>query len=75
MCKIILENVAVKRFANVIKRSASLDNLIFITVKGSEFESTAYNTNKSALKAVSVDCEKLCDRFVNEAADDDVKIQ
>ena len=43
MCKIVLENVAVKRFANVIKRSASLDNLIFITVKGSEFESTAYN--------------------------------
>ena len=75
MCKIVLENVAVKRFANVIKRSASLDNLIFITVKGSEFESTAYNANKSALKAVSVDFEKLCDRFVNEAADEDVKIQ
>ena len=75
MSKIVLENVAVKRFANVIKRSASLDNLIFITVKGSEFESTAYNANKSALKAVSVDCEKLCDRFVNEVSDDDVKIQ
>jgi hypothetical protein len=75
MSKIVLENVAVKRFANVIKRSASMDNLIFITVKGSEFESTAYNANKSALKAVSVDCEKLCDRFVNEVSDDDVKIQ
>ena len=75
MSKIVLENVAVKRFANVIKRSASLDNLIFITIKGSEFESTAYNNNKSALKAVSVDCEKLCDRFVNELSDDAVKIQ
>lgn len=75
MCKIVLENVAVKRFANVIKRSASLDNLIFITVKGSEFESTAYNTQKSALKAVSVDCEKLCDRFVNELSEENVKIQ
>ena len=74
MSKIVLENVAVKRFANVIKRSASLDNLIFITVKGSEFESTAYNANKSALKAVSIDCEKLCDRFVNEVSEDDVKI-
>ena len=38
MCKIVLENVAVKRFANVIKRSASLDNLIFITVKGIEID-------------------------------------
>lgn len=75
MSKIVLENVAVKRFANVIKRSSSLDNLIFITIKGSEFESTAYNANKSALKAVSVDCEKLCDRFVNEVSDEDVKIQ
>ena len=75
MSKIVLENVAVKRFANVIKRSASLDNLIFITIKGSEFESTAYNNNKSALKAVSVDCEKLCDHFVNELSDDAVKIQ
>ncbi len=75
MCKIVLENVAVKRFANVIKRSASLDNLIFITVKGSEFESTAYNAQKSALKAVSVDCEKLCDRFVNELSEENVKIQ
>ena len=35
MCKIVLENVAVKRFANVIKRSAAQDNLIFITIKGS----------------------------------------
>ena len=75
MCKIVLENVAVKRFANVIKRSAAQDNLIFITIKGSEFESTAYNANKSALKAVSVDCEKLCDRFVNELSEENVKIQ
>lgn len=74
MSKISLKGVNTKRFVNLIKRSSSMDNLIFITLKGNEFESTAYNRNKSALKSVYADLEKMCNEFNNEI-DDAVKIQ
>lgn len=74
MSKISLKGVNTKRFINLIKRSSSLDNLIFITLKGNQFESTSYNRNKSALKSVYADLEKMCDEFENPI-DDAVKIQ
>lgn len=74
MSKISLNGVNTKRFLNLIKRSSSMDNLIFITLKGNQFESTAYNKNKSALKSVYADLEKMCDEFENPI-DEAVKIQ
>lgn len=75
MSKISLKGVNTKEISSLFKRSASLENLIFITVRGNEFESTSYNKNKSALKSVSADLEKVCDTFVNENGNDPVKIQ
>ena len=75
MKKIILKNCDVKEFNSLIKRSASLDNFIFINVHGSQFESTAYNKNKSALKSISADLTQYCETFTNELGDDLVKIQ
>ena len=75
MKKIILKNCDVKEFNSLIKRSASLDNFIFINVHGSQFESTAYNKNKSALKSISADLNQYCETFTNELGDDLVKIQ
>lgn len=74
MNKISLKGVNTKRFTNLIKRSSSMDNLIFITLKGDQFESTAYNKNKSALKSVYADLEKMCEEYDNPI-DDAVKIQ
>ena len=75
MKKIVLKNCDVKEFSSLIKRSASLDNLIFINLQGSKFESTAYNKNKSALKSISANLEQYCESFNNECGDDLVKIQ
>ncbi len=75
MRKISLKNVETKRFTNLIKRSASMDRMIFTTVKGSEFESIAYNQHKTALKSVESDLEKICESYENECGDEAVKIQ
>jgi hypothetical protein len=75
MKKIVLKNCDVKEFNSLIKRSASLDNFIFINVRGSQFESTAYNKNKSALKSISADLTQYCESFTNELGDELVKIQ
>lgn len=75
MKKIVLKNCDVKEFNSLIKRSASLDNFIFINVRGSQFESTAYNKNKSALKSITADLNQYCESFVNELEDELVKIQ
>ena len=75
MKRIILKNCDVKEFNSLIKRSASLDNYIFINIRGSRFESTAYNKNKSALKSITADLEKYCEEYVNELGEDLVKIQ
>ena len=75
MKKIVLKNCDVREFNNLIKRSSSLDNFIFINVRGGEFESTAYNKNKSALKSISADLTKYCEEFENELGDELVKIQ
>ena len=75
MKKIVLKNCDVREFNNLIKRSSSLDNFIFINVRGSQFESTAYNKNKSALKSITADLTNYCGEFVNELGDDLVKIQ
>lgn len=74
MNKVSLKGVNTKRFMNLIKRSSSMDNLIFITLRGNQFESTAYNKNKSALKSVYADLEVMCEEFANEN-DEAVKIQ
>lgn len=75
MKKIVLKNCDVKEFNSLIKRSASLDNYIFINIKGSKFESTAYNKNKSALKSITADLENYCEEYVNELEGEPVKIQ
>jgi hypothetical protein len=75
MRKITLKNVDTKRFLNLIKRSSSMDRMIFITVNGSEFESIAYNQHKTALKSVESDLEKICGTYENECGDERVKIQ
>ena len=75
MRKINLVNVETKRFINLIKRSSSMDKMIFITVKGSEFESIAYNQYKTALKSVESDLGKICENYENECGDEPVKIQ
>ena len=75
MKKIVLKNCDVKEFNTLIKRSASLDNFIFINLQGSKFESTAYNKNKSALKSISADLQGYCEQFINELDDELVKIQ
>lgn len=75
MKKIVLKNCDVKEFNSLIKRSASLDNFIFINLHGSKFESTAYNKNKSALKSITADLTKYCEEFYNELGDELVKIQ
>ena len=74
MNKISLNGVNTKKFISLLKRSSSMDNLIFITLNGSEFESTAYNKTKSALKAVYANLEKVCD-CSNNPFDGPVKIQ
>lgn len=75
MKKIVLKNVDVKELNQLFKRSSSMDNFIFINVRGWEFESTAYNKNKSALKSITADLTKYCEVFENELGDDLVKIQ
>ena len=75
MKKIVLKNCDVREFNNLIKRSASLDNFIYINVRGSQFESTAYNKNKSALKSITADLNQYCEEFINELGDELVKIQ
>ena len=75
MKKIVLKNCDVREFNNLIKKSASLDNFIFINVQGSKFESTAYNKNKSALKSITADLTKYCESFVSDLGDELVKIQ
>ena len=52
-----------------------MDRMMFITVKGSEFESIAYNQHKTALKSVESDLEKICESYENECGDETVKIQ
>lgn len=75
MKKIVLKNCDVREFNNLIKKSSSLDNFIFINVKGNKFESTAYNKNKSALKSISANLQEYCEEFVNELGEELVKIQ
>lgn len=75
MKKIVLKNVDVKELNQLFKRSSSMDNFIFINVRGWEFESTAYNKNKSALKSITADLTKYCEVFENELGDSLVKIQ
>lgn len=75
MRRIVLKNVETKRFINLIKRSSSMDRMIFITVRGSEFESIAYNQHKTALKAVESDLGKICEEYENECGEEPVKIQ
>ena len=75
MKKIVLKNCDVREFNNLIKKSASLDNFVFINVQGSKFESTAYNKNKSALKSITADLTKYCESFVSDLGDELVKIQ
>ena len=75
MKKISLKNVDVKEVSNLLKKSSSLDNFIFINLQGSKFESTAYNKNKSALKSISANLEQYCETFTNECGADLVKIQ
>ena len=75
MRKIVLKNCDVKEFSSLVKRSASFDNFIFINLRGSEFESTAYNKNKSALKLIAANIEEYCESFVNECGDELSKIQ
>lgn len=74
MNRISLKGVKTKQFTSLIKRSSSFDNLVFITLNGSNFESTSYNRNKSALKSVSADLETMCEEFSN-TIDGVVKIQ
>ena len=75
MKKIVLKNCDVREFNNLIKKSSSLDNFIFINVQGNKFESIAYNKNKSALKSISANLQEYCEEFVNELDDELVKIQ
>lgn len=69
-----MKGVNTKKYGLLLKKSASTENLIFITLNGSNFESTSYNRNKSALKSVSVDLETMCEEFKNPI-DVPVKIQ
>ncbi len=75
MRKISLKNVETKRFLNLVKRSSSMDRMMFVTVRGSEYESIAYNKQKTAVKAVESDLEKICESYENECDDECVKIQ
>ena len=75
MKKIVLKNCDVREFNNLIKKSSSLDNFIFINVQGNKFESIAYNKNKSALKSISANLQEYCEEFVNELDEELVKIQ
>ena len=75
MKKIVLKNCNVKEFNTLIKRSASMDNCIFINIRGNKFESTAYNKNKSALKSITTDLQNYCEEYINELGEDLVKIQ
>lgn len=63
-----------KGIVNLLKKSSSLDNMVFINIDGSKFESTAYNRNKSALKSVTADLEKFCEEYSNPI-DGLVKVQ
>lgn len=75
MKKVILKNCDVVGLSGLMKKSSPFDNLVFINLHGSKFESTAYNKNKSALKSISANLEEYCDEFTNEFGDDLVKIQ
>lgn len=75
MKKVILKNCDVVALSGLLKKSSSMDNCVFINLRGSDFESTAYNKTKSALKSISVNLEDYCGSFVNELGDSLVKIQ
>lgn len=75
MKKVILKNCDVAALSGLLKKSSSMDNCVFINLRGSDFESTAYNKTKSALKSISVNLEDYCGSFVNELGDSLVKIQ
>ena len=74
MKKILMKQCDLKKIKSLIMKSSSMDNLIFCSVNGSQFESTAYNRNKSALKSVTADLETMCEVFSNPI-DGVVKIQ
>lgn len=74
MRKINLKGVKTKNFSKLLKKSSAMDNLMFIKLNGSQFESTMYNFNKSALKSVSADIEKMCDEISNPF-EDTIRIQ
>lgn len=69
-----MKGVNSRKFTQLLKRSVSLDAMVFISLQGSQFESTSYNRNKSALKSVSADLEVMCEEFSNPF-DESVKIQ
>lgn len=69
-----MKNVRSRAIVSLLKRSTSLDSMIFISLEGSKFESTSYNRNKSALKSVTADLEVMCEEFSNPF-DEAVKIQ
>jgi hypothetical protein len=75
MKKVILKNCDTKEFSNLLRKSSSLDNMIYINLCGSKFEATAYNATKSALKDIRANLEEYCDGFTNELGDENVKIQ
>ena len=74
MNKIVLKGVNTKGFTNLIKRSSVMDNLMFITINGTQFESTAYTPNRTAVKSVIAELTKLCAEYTNDC-DEAVKIQ
>lgn len=74
MKKISLKNVKSKSICSLLKKSSSLDNLIFINLDGENFESTSYNRNKSALKSVVANLGSMCEELVNPF-EERVKIQ
>ncbi len=51
-----------------------MDNFLFITLKGNDYEAAAYNKFRSALKCVKADLDTMCDEFENDN-DNVVKIQ
>lgn len=71
---IVMKSVDARKITTLLKKCSSLDNLIFITLKGSDFESVSYNRNKSALKSVLANLENMCEEFSN-TIDEPVKIQ
>lgn len=64
--KIVLKAVDTKKFSSLLKRTGSIDRLVFLNITGAHLDSIAYNQNKSVVKRVESDLNFYCQEYTNK---------